>query len=111
MTESDKNELLEKFTRFKAKKDLESDPLVRYCPKLGCEEHMRGENQDVVKLQCPKCETEVCFKCREEWHGTEVSCADAMDKDLQVWVDQNKNDVSFCPMCRTRIEKKKDATI
>ena len=84
---------MEKFERFKAKKDLESDPLVRYCPKLGCGNHMRGENKDTVKVQCSKCDTEVCSKCRELWHGTEVSCSDAMDEDLLIWVNKNKGSV------------------
>ena len=100
----DLGELCEKFKRFRDQKGLDSDPLVRWCPKPGCEEHMRAVNSQAEKMVCGKCATEVCFKCRDVWHGTE-SCEDAMKKQLQGWAEENKDNVSFCPMCRTRIEK------
>ena len=71
---------MEKYRRFKVSKDLDSDPLVRYCPKPGCEEHMKAESNDTQKLQCPRCETWVCFNCRDEWHGEDVTCEEAMNK-------------------------------
>ena len=37
-------DLFEKYQRFKLKKELESDPLVRWCTKAGCETHMRAPN-------------------------------------------------------------------
>ena len=50
-------DLFEKYQRFKLKKELESDPLVRWCTKAGCETHMRAPNDKVKKLECPKCGT------------------------------------------------------
>ena len=48
------------------------------------------------ELKCPICGTSICFQCKEEWHkGT---CEEAMRKMLP-------ENISFCPMCRTRIEK------
>ena len=41
---------LDKYERFKKAKELESDPLVRYCPKAGCSEHMKAASKDVAKL-------------------------------------------------------------
>lgn len=102
------SELWTKFERFKLKRELERDPLVRYCTKPGCDGHMRGKsNGETQKLQCPKCSTWVCFLCREEWHGEGLSCEALLDKQLEGWVKNNNRKVSFCPMCRTRIEKNK----
>ena len=72
--------LFAKYERFKNKKALEADPLVRWCPKAGCEMHMRATERDVQKLQCPECKTEVCFNCRDIWHGEDQSCEAAMGK-------------------------------
>ena len=66
---------------------------------------MRAKNTEEIKLTCPKCSTEVCFKCRDTWHGADVTCEAAMKKHLEGWADENKDNVSFCPLCRTKIEK------
>ena len=94
-----------KYERFKDKAGLEADPLVRWCTKPGCESHMRGKNNDEVKLKCLTCGTEVCFKCRDEWHGEDVTCEQHLHSQLEGWASQNKDNVSFCPCCRTKIEK------
>ena len=98
-------ELVEKFSRFKNQKSLDTDPLVRWCPKPNCMTHIRAENMEATKLTCPKCATEVCYKCRDEWHGVSVTCEEAIRSQLKGWVEENKDSVSFCPLCRTRIEK------
>ena len=69
-----------KYVRFKDKKELEKDPLVRWCPKPGCESYMRAETSDTAKITCLTCSTEVCFKCRDVWHGENVSCDQHMQK-------------------------------
>ena len=58
-------------------------------------------------MTCTKCQTEFCFQCRDLWHGTETTCEQAMKSQLAGWAEENKDNVSFCPMCRTRIEKNK----
>ena len=65
----DDPEVLEKFERFREKKLEESDPLLRFCTKPGCEGKMRGENMQAKELTCPDCGTKICFQCREEAHG------------------------------------------
>ena len=51
----DEPDVLEKYKRFKKAKELESDPLIRYCPKAGCAEHMKASSLETEKLQCPTC--------------------------------------------------------
>ena len=65
---------------------------------------MRAETKDTKKMTCTKCNTEICFQCRDKWHGEEVTCEEAMKKQIAGWADKKKDNVSFCPMCRTRIE-------
>ena len=68
---------------------------------------MKAENDQATKLTCPKCSTEICFKCRNNWHG-DISCEDALKEQFSGWAKENqfiKDNISFCPMCRTKIEK------
>ena len=58
-----------------------------------------------TKLTCTTCATEICFQCRGSWHGESVTCEQSMQKELEGWVNENKDNVSFCPCCRSRIEK------
>ena len=103
---ADQPDYLEKYERFKKAKELEADPLVRYCPKAGCSEYMKADSNETEKLQCLSCKTWVCFRCRDVWHE-DVSCKEAMNSQLKGWAEENKDNVSMCPMCNTRIEKNK----
>jgi len=76
----DDQAIMQKLQRFKEKRDLEKDPLVRWCLKPGCEGWVRAPNFKVKKVACPKCSMVICFKCREEYHGTWVSCESNMEK-------------------------------
>ena len=67
---------------------------------------MRADSNETEKLQCPACKTWACFRCRDVWHE-DVSCKDAMNSQLKGWAEENKDNVSMCPMCNTRIEKNK----
>ena len=39
-----KREVIDKYERFKAKSELEKDPLIRFCPKVGCEGYVKAKN-------------------------------------------------------------------
>jgi E3 ubiquitin-protein ligase RNF19A len=41
---------------------LNTNPLVRWCPKLGCGKFVRGESKLTKKVTC-ECGQEICFKC------------------------------------------------
>ena len=82
-------ETYEKFDRFKQAKILDSNPLTRYCPKAGCSTHIVAENDSVESIQCPKCETKICFNCRDVWHGEDVTCEEALNKQLAGWAEEN----------------------
>jgi hypothetical protein len=44
--------LLEKREKFKLRKILDGDPLVKWCPKPGCELYVKAENTTVQKVKC-----------------------------------------------------------
>ena len=98
-------DLVEKFAKFKGQKQLDSDPLVRWCPNPSCGDHMRADSKDTKKMTCKKCQTELCFQCKDKWHGEDTTCEEAMKSQLAGWADENNDKVSLCPLCRTRIEK------
>ena len=81
----DMPEVLEKYTRFKEKKDVEGDTLMRWCVKAGCKGFVRAENAQVIKLVCPECQTALCFQCRDEYHGETQSCEEAMEQRYEGW--------------------------
>ena len=105
LEQNHRKQLVEKFKKFKEDKEFEADPLGCYCPKAGCSAKIRAANDKVSKLECPSCKTQFCFQCREEWHGNEIKCNQAINKDLQEWVNLNKDKVSRCPKCKALIEK------
>ena len=97
--------LSKKYQKFKKQRKADLDPLTRYCPKENCGAEIIADSLHVESVWCPKCETQVCFKCSDEWHGPEVTCEVALDKQLDDLDKRNKDCVSFCPVCRTRIQK------
>ena len=50
-----------KFGKFKKQKQLDADPLVRWCINPSCGAHMKAENKDTKKMTCTECKTEICF--------------------------------------------------
>ena len=100
----DKPETLAKLTRFVDKKKLDADPLVRYCPKVGCEGYVRGKDFDARKVACPLCKTQICFRCRDEWHGYCTSCSRNQELKFNDWA-REKDNIGYCPKCKTRVEK------
>ena len=77
LTQHNLSELYDKKKRFEEQKDLDSDPLIRYCPKAGCGKYIKAKDENDVHLKCQHCDTEVCFKCRGEWHEGKT-CDEAM---------------------------------
>lgn len=95
------------YLKYRALRDLrcqERDPLVRFCPNQYCRLQLRADNLNVRKLTCPDCQESICFRCREEWHGYDTSCESNLQNKLERWA-VDRGDVSFCPVCQTKIQK------
>ena len=63
--------------RFKQLKALESDPLIKWCPRPGCGGYVRGLTLKDHKVVC-QCGEEICFQCGNAYHG-KTSCSDKID--------------------------------
>lgn len=66
---------------------------------------MIAKNKNVSYVECPICSTKVCFQCRHRYHG-KLSCEANLDK-IYMQRYGSKRNVSFCPMCKTAIERNK----
>lgn len=59
---------------------------------------MKATSINQRKLICPKCTQQVCYRCRDEWHGYFVSCESYM-------MGKFEEKIVFCPMCSVKISK------
>lgn len=72
--------------------------MVRWCTRQGCDGKITARSIRDLKLSCPKCHTNICFKCRDEWHGYWVSCEKYMMNKFQ-------EKIKFCPVCSVKISR------
>ena len=52
LTQHNLSELYDKKKRFEEQKDLDSDPLIRWCPKAGCGKCIKAKDENDVHLTC-----------------------------------------------------------
>ena len=95
-------EMVEKFKRFRKNQLVSLEPNARWCPTPDCENVLRDGSLDRPKMTCPKCKSEVCFKCGEYFHPRKT-CGQAADQAYEMWA--KGKDIQHCPVCRRRIEK------
>ena len=100
----DEPELLTKIEKFRGKKLLDKDPLVRWCTRAGCEGWVKANSFKASKVHCTTCQQAICFKCRDDWHGRCTSCEKNQERKSKLWGKQDLK-ISYCPKCRTRVEK------
>ena len=98
-------EILLKLEKWRSRATEISNELLRYCTKPRCEGKIIAESNKVKYVTCHICGTQVCFECRDTWHKG-MTCQQNMEWIYQHTYGKKKN-VSFCPMCKTRIERTK----
>ena len=59
---------------------------------------IKASSLQATKLNCPKCSTAICFKCRDEWHGLFTNCERNMLRKFD-------GKVKFCPLCKVKTMK------
>lgn len=64
---------------------------------------MIAKDKMVKYLTCPICTRKVCFNCKDTWHPGK-SCEQNLEYVYQKSFGSKRN-VSFCPMCKTKIER------
>eukprot|EP01102_Stenamoeba_stenopodia_P016296 TRINITY_DN5678_c0_g1_i1.p1 TRINITY_DN5678_c0_g1~~TRINITY_DN5678_c0_g1_i1.p1 ORF type:complete len:591 (+),score=97.65 TRINITY_DN5678_c0_g1_i1:108-1775(+) len=107
-------EMYAKYEKFALKSALDAMPNLVYCPKLGCNNAMIGdedtEENPMIRCSNPECQFTFCCNCKEEWHA-DVTCA-----QWQQWKKENsendqrtedwlKLNAKACPQCKSAIEK------
>lgn len=102
---SNESEVIDKLKLFREKKSELYDPLLRFCPRPLCQGRVSAPSIYAIKLTCPDCQIEICFSCREEWHGYFSTCEGAFFNKLGNESIKGENRISFCPICRTKIQK------
>ena len=92
--------LLEKYIKFKLRKQLAKDPNIQLCPYPNCESYANknGKSLFVTCLEGHK----FCFNCLKDWHENE-KCKIEEDEKFDNW-KKSKN-VKRCPNCKYFIEK------
>ena len=92
--------LLEKYKKFKVRKQLLKNPNVKLCPYPDCESYARKKKDKYV--QCIQNKHEFCFDCLKKWHGYKP-CKIERDKRFENYINAYK--VKRCPRCKYYIEK------
>lgn len=98
----DNQELVDKYTQFKKKKEIQNDPNKKFCPHPNCQSFLPKE----IGKKYVTCEEghQYCFMCIQPWHKGKP-CAEIVDKDFQLWAKDKV--IKRCPNCKFYIEKNK----
>lgn len=92
--------LLEKYLKFKKRRQLMLDPNIQLCPYPNCESYAQkcNNNYFVTCLEGHK----FCFNCLKDWHVNE-KCKIETDSKFEKW--KNSKNVKRCPNCQYFVEK------
>ena len=92
--------LLDKYLKFKERRQLMYNPDYQICPYPDCESYVKkGKNKYVSCIQNGH---KFCLKCLKGWHGNEP-CKIDKDKSFESW--RNSSNVKKCPKCKYYVEK------
>ena len=92
--------LLEKYIKFKQRKQLAKDPNIQLCPHPNCESYA-NKNEKSLFVTCLEGH-KFCFNCLKDWHENE-KCKIENDEKFENW--RNSKKVKRCPNCKYFIEK------
>jgi hypothetical protein len=92
--------LLEKYIKFKQRKQLAKDPNIQLCPYPNCESYA-NKNEKSLFVTCLKGH-KFCFNCLKDWHKNE-KCKIEEDEKFDNWKKSKR--VKRCPNCKYFIEK------
>ena len=93
-------DLVEKYLKFKERKQITKDPNAQFCPYPNCESYALKKS-DNNYVTCFKGHN-FCFNCLQNWHGTD-KCKVEKDSKFDKW--KNSKNVKRCPNCQYFVEK------
>ena len=100
LIEKDDIPLLEKYIKFKQRKQIAKDPNIQLCPFPNCESYA-NKNPKSLFVTCLEGH-KFCFNCLKDWHENE-KCKFEEDVKFDNWKKSKK--VKRCPNCKYFIEK------
>ena len=100
LIEKDDIPLLEKYIKFKQRKQIAKDPNIQLCPFPNCESYA-NKNPKSLFVTCLEGH-KFCFNCLKDWHENE-KCKIEEDVKFENWKKSKK--VKRCPNCKYFIEK------
>ena len=92
--------LLDKYKKYKYKKQLLINPEIQICPFPDCESYAKKDEKDKY-VMCKKGH-KFCLNCLKPWHGNE-QCIVEVDENFENW--KKERNVQKCPRCKYYIEK------
>ena len=98
---SEAPELYIRYIRLSKTRQLSMNPNICWCVRAGCDQYIE-RNPQKIHLTCDKCFQEICFLCKNGWHG-QRTCEQAMNQELMMYIEDK--DVKRCPSCHHGIEK------
>jgi len=84
----------------KLEKFVSKNPNMKFCPQAGCSRIYTPSKFE--RFTICKCSAKICNACGNLWHEKKT-CFQASDVEFKAF--QKANDVKFCVMCKTVVQK------
>eukprot|EP00475_Leptophrys_vorax_P037949 TRINITY_DN6609_c0_g1_i1.p1 TRINITY_DN6609_c0_g1~~TRINITY_DN6609_c0_g1_i1.p1 ORF type:complete len:431 (-),score=92.59 TRINITY_DN6609_c0_g1_i1:35-1327(-) len=96
-------EIWEKYQRFTFALEVDRDKNATWCPAAGCKGVIYRPNGIVRKGICEECKFEICFLCKNAFHGNFSSCTREVDEKFEQFAKDQF--MKRCPSCSKYIIK------
>ena len=97
---SNKENLVEKFNKFKKRAEIIKDKNKKICPNPNCDSFLQ-KSKDTLYVECQNGH-KYCFECLQPPHGNK-SCDYQIEKQFMNWMKGKR--VKRCPRCQIYTEK------
>eukprot|EP01083_Nonionella_stella_P198999 730114_1 len=92
-----------KFDRFRKNALLRMNKNVIFCRKPNCDGYAYNKHNLCGTLECGLCDTRMCRRCYQPFHGYVLGCNQSVDIEYYKWA--LFKDIQQCPNCMVKIEK------
>jgi len=90
-------EVLEKYRRFTFAMEVDRDKNATWCPAAGCNQVIYRPSGMTRKGVCESCGFEICFECKQVFHGYLSSCTREVDEKFDQFAREQF--MKRCPSC------------
>ena len=79
---SNKKNIISKYEKLIEQNKIEKDPLKFLCPNVKCKQYIRAKSLMDDSVECSKCTSKACFKCKLFYHRGKPCLKDMAPEDL-----------------------------